>query len=123
MKTAEEQLDIITTYEETGSLRATADLCGTTHKTVKRIVDKHRADDPADDGPRRVVRNYDGVRDLVIDRVDATRGKITAKRTVPEIGATVQRRVADYLQRMADVTPERVDVVVDEIGRPPLAGA
>ena len=42
---------------------------------------------------------------------------------VPEVGATVQRRVADYLQRMADVTPERVDVVVDEVGRPPLAGA
>lgn len=87
MKTVREQLDIITTYEETGSLRATAELCGTTHKTVKRIVDKHRAGEPADDGPRTVVRNYDAVRDLVIDRVDATRGKISAKRLLPKARA------------------------------------
>jgi phenylpyruvate tautomerase PptA (4-oxalocrotonate tautomerase family) len=34
------------------------------------------------------------------------------------VGAEVQRRVADYLERMAGARPERVDVVVDEIGRP-----
>ena len=87
MKTAREQLDIITTYEETGSLRATAELCGTTHKTVKRIVEKNRAGEAADEGPRTVVRNYDVVRDLVIDRVDATRGKISAKRLLPKAQA------------------------------------
>jgi uncharacterized alkaline shock family protein YloU len=37
---------------------------------------------------------------------------------VPALGAAVQQRVADYLLRMADVRPERVDVVVDEIARP-----
>ena len=37
---------------------------------------------------------------------------------VPELGAAVQRRVGDYLVRMADVRPERVDVVVDEIAAP-----
>ena len=31
MKTARETLDIITAYEETGSYRAAAELCGTTH--------------------------------------------------------------------------------------------
>lgn len=87
MKTAREQLDIVTTFEETGSLRATAELCGTTHKTVKRIVEKNRSDEAADEGPRRVVRNYDIVRDLVIDRVDATRGKISAKRLLPKARA------------------------------------
>jgi uncharacterized alkaline shock family protein YloU len=40
----------------------------------------------------------------------------------PEVGAAVQRSVVDYLQRMADVTPGSVDVVVDEIGAPPDAG-
>jgi uncharacterized alkaline shock family protein YloU len=35
-----------------------------------------------------------------------------------EVGQEVQRRVADYLERMAGARPERVDVVVDEIGRP-----
>jgi len=42
--------------------------------------------------------------------------------SVPEVGAAVQRRVSDYLGRMADVTPAAVDVVVDEIGPPPTAG-
>jgi uncharacterized alkaline shock family protein YloU len=36
----------------------------------------------------------------------------------PEVGAEVQRRVADYLERMAGARPRSVDVVVDEI-RPP----
>jgi hypothetical protein len=33
----EEKLDIITAYEETGSYRAAAELCGTTHETVSRV--------------------------------------------------------------------------------------
>ncbi len=36
---------------------------------------------------------------------------------VPEVAAAVQRRVADYLQRMADLVPSSVDVVVDDIRR------
>lgn len=40
---------------------------------------------------------------------------------VPVLGAEVQERVAAYLERMADVHPESVDVVVDEIGPPPAA--
>lgn len=38
--------------------------------------------------------------------------------SVAELGAEVQRRVAGYLERMADVRPQRVDVVVDEIAGP-----
>jgi uncharacterized alkaline shock family protein YloU len=38
---------------------------------------------------------------------------------VPEVGAAVQMRVAEYLSTMADLTPATVDVVVDEIGPPP----
>ena len=36
--------------------------------------------------------------------------------SIPDVGRDVQRRVREYLQRMADVEPETVDVVVDEIG-------
>jgi uncharacterized alkaline shock family protein YloU len=39
--------------------------------------------------------------------------------SVPEVGRVVQERVADYLGRMADVRPQSVDVVVDEITAPP----
>jgi len=35
-----------------------------------------------------------------------------------EVGAEVQRRVADYLERMAGSRPQAVDVVVDEIACP-----
>jgi uncharacterized alkaline shock family protein YloU len=35
-----------------------------------------------------------------------------------EVGREVQRRVADYLQRMAGARPEAVNVVVDAIGPP-----
>ena len=37
---------------------------------------------------------------------------------IPELGRAVQERVGSYLARMADVRPEAVDVVVDEIGPP-----
>lgn len=40
---------------------------------------------------------------------------------VPALGAEVQERVTAYLARMADLHPESVDVVVDEIGPPPAA--
>jgi uncharacterized alkaline shock family protein YloU len=36
--------------------------------------------------------------------------------SIPEVGREVQRRVAAYLERMAKVDPEAVDVIVDEIG-------
>ena len=34
----------------------------------------------------------------------------------PDVGRAVQRRVGDYLTRMADLRPVKVDVVVDEVG-------
>jgi len=41
--------------------------------------------------------------------------------SIPEVCRTVQRRVREYLVRMADLDPAAVDVVVDEVG--PLATA
>jgi uncharacterized alkaline shock family protein YloU len=34
---------------------------------------------------------------------------------IEEVGVAVQRSVADYLARMADLRPKSVDVVVDEV--------
>jgi len=36
--------------------------------------------------------------------------------SVPDVGREVQQRVAAYLDRMAKVSPEAIDVIVDEIG-------
>jgi uncharacterized alkaline shock family protein YloU len=41
--------------------------------------------------------------------------------SMPEVGGAVQRRVAEFLARMADVRPASIDVVVAEI-RPPADG-
>ena len=38
--------------------------------------------------------------------------------SLPEVGREVQRRVRRYLEQMADVQPEAVDVVVDEVAAP-----
>ena len=38
---------------------------------------------------------------------------------IPDVGREVQERVREYLQRMADVVPASVDVVVEEIGPRP----
>ena len=35
--------------------------------------------------------------------------------SIPAVGRSVQRRVGEYLERMADVHPAAVDVVVDQI--------
>jgi uncharacterized alkaline shock family protein YloU len=36
---------------------------------------------------------------------------------IPHVAAEVQQRVIDYLQRMAELTPTAVDVVVDDVQR------
>src|SRR5215212_12174321 len=82
MKSLRERMDIVNAYAELGSYRAAAEVCGTTHKTVKRIVERHNAGGAA---PPRTERghNYDPVAELVADRVQRSQGRISAKRLLP----------------------------------------
>jgi transposase len=73
-------MDINAVYREVGTYRGAAEICGTTHKTVKRAVLAARADPT---GSELVVHNYDTVRDLVVARVTKTQGRISAKRLLP----------------------------------------
>jgi transposase len=75
-------MDIISAYQQVGSYRAAAELCGTTHKTVKRVVEKFEAGETA---PPRVERghNYDAVAELVAERVKKSQGRMSAKRMLP----------------------------------------
>jgi transposase len=75
-------MDIIAAYRETGTYRGAAEVAGTTHKTVRRVIARHEAGGAA---PARAARghNYDGVADLVRMRVKDTSGKISAKRLLP----------------------------------------
>ncbi len=78
-------------------------------------------------------REVDGVRGLVESHLHRHRGaRVTGSdegrvsvelhlavdwgTSIPAVGRAAQQRVTDYLARMADVRPESVDVVVDEIG-------
>ena len=75
-------MDIIAAYREAGTFRGAAQITGTTHKTVKRVIARQEAGGGA---PGRVPRgrSYDGVAGLVAERVDKTSGRISAKRLLP----------------------------------------
>lgn len=75
-------MNIISTYREIGTYRGAAELCGTTHKTVKRVVDRAEAGGaPPQRAPR--TRNVDQFADLVAERVAKSAGRISAKRLLP----------------------------------------
>ncbi|WP_431233551.1 IS21 family transposase [Mycolicibacterium psychrotolerans] len=82
MKSAKDRMDIISAYQQVGSYRGAAELCGTTHRTVKKVVDKFEAGDSA---PPRAERahNYDAVAELVAERVKKSAGRMSAKRMLP----------------------------------------
>jgi len=75
-------MDIIAACREVGTYRGAAEITGTTPKTVKRVVERHESGDGlAVRAPRE--RNFDGVRELVAERVAKTQGRISAKRLLP----------------------------------------
>jgi transposase len=75
-------MDIIAAYREVGTYRGAAEMCGTTHKTVKRIIERALAGDKPPPRKRRE-HNYDAVAELAWDKVAGTHGKISAKRLLP----------------------------------------
>lgn len=75
-------MDIIAAYREVGTYRGAAEICGTTHKTVKRIIERALSGDKTPPRKQRE-HNYDAVASLVADKVRATNGKISAKRLLP----------------------------------------
>jgi transposase len=75
-------MDIISAYQQAGTYRGAAALCGTTHKTVKRVIERAQA------GGARPVRkerehNYASVQELVTARVVASKGRMQAKQMLP----------------------------------------
>ena len=96
MKSARDQLDILSAYRELGSYRAAAALCGTTHKTVRRVVGRRAGAPP--ERPARP-RSTDPHRDLIAEKVRATGGRISAKRLLPAVRAEGYAGSARHLRR------------------------
>jgi hypothetical protein len=82
-------MNIISAYRQTGSYRGAAELCGTTHKTVKRVIERAEEGGPPPREPRP--RNVDAFTDLVAARVEKSKGKMSAKRMLPIARAPVIR--------------------------------
>lgn len=99
MKSAKERMDIISAYQQVGSYRGAAELCGTTHKTVKRVVEKFEAGATA---PPRLERahNYDEVTELVAERVKKSQGRMSAKRLLPIARAAGYKGSARNFRRL-----------------------
>lgn len=86
VKSSREYMDIVNAYEDLGSYRAAAQLCGTTHKTVRRMVERRSAgDEEWLSSPRP--KQTDPYLELIRTRVKATDGRISAKRLLPHARA------------------------------------
>jgi len=78
-------MDIIAAYQQVGTYRGAAEICGVTHKTVCRVIERAQAGGSAPTAEQRKARprNFDGVVELVYTRVKASKGKASAKRMLP----------------------------------------
>jgi hypothetical protein len=77
-------MDIVAAYEQVGTYRGAAALCGTTHKTVKRVVLAARAGVPLDAARKKpTASNTDCVLGVISEKVRSTDGRISAKRLLP----------------------------------------
>ena len=76
-------MDIIAAYHEVGTYRGAAEICGTTHKTVRRVIERSEAGETARPVPAVRARNYDELTDLVAQRVKKSEGRTSAKRLLP----------------------------------------
>ncbi len=96
-------MDVIAAYRQVGSYRAAAAMCGTTHKTVKRVVDAAEAalgGEPRSSTLRPRGHNYDPVTALVAEKVKVTHGRISAKRLLPQAKATGYEGSARNFRRL-----------------------
>ncbi len=74
-------MDIVNAYAAVGTYRGAAALCGTTHKTVKRVLERRQAGQL--EPPALRTSNTVVVEGLIAKRIETTDGRISAKRLLP----------------------------------------
>jgi transposase len=92
-------MDIISAYQQAGSYRGAAAICGTTHKTVKRVVERALAGGTKPVRKERE-RNYDSVQDVVQARVVDSKGRMQAKQILPAARAAGYEGSARNFRRL-----------------------
>ncbi len=83
MKSLRDEREIVNAYEFVGTYRGAAALCGTTAKTVKRVLERRTLGQVGRRPAPARVRNTAAVMPLIADRVRTTDGRISAKRLLP----------------------------------------
>jgi transposase len=83
VKSLRDEMEMVNAYELVGSYRGAAALCGTTAKTVKRVLERRAAGQVGRRPRQPRVRNTAGVVQLIEQRVRASDGRISAKRLLP----------------------------------------
>ena len=85
MLTARENMDVIAAFENVGTYRGAAAMCGVDPKTVKRKVEERAKGSLGATRKPRVSKpsNTEVARAIVTAKIDETRGRITAKRLLP----------------------------------------
>ena len=97
-------MDVIAAYRELGSFRAAAAVVGTTHKTVKRVVE---AEQNGLIGQKARGHNYEPVTEMVRARIARTNARISAKRLLPEATAAGYQGSARNFRRLVAAEKER----------------
>jgi hypothetical protein len=75
-------MDIISAYQQAGTYRGAAAICGTTHKTVRRVIERAQAGG-APPVQKERERNYASVQELVAAQVVDSKGRMQAKQMLP----------------------------------------
>ena len=83
MKSLRDEMEIVNAYELVGTYRGAAALCGTTAKTVKRVLERRTAGQVGRRPVSARERNTAAVAQLVEQSVRNTDGRISAKRLLP----------------------------------------
>jgi transposase len=76
-------MNVISAYQQVGTYRGAAEICGSTHKTVRRVIERAEAGEADRRMPAARARNYDDVTEVVAQRVKESVGRISAKRLLP----------------------------------------
>lgn len=99
MKSVRDEMEIVNAYALVGSYRGAAALCGTTHKTVKRVLARRERGQVGRRAQPVAPGKTAGVLRLIEERVRQTDGRIGAKRLLPLAQAAGYTGALRTLQR------------------------